>query len=64
MKSRSLSQSNAHLRGPDAHFLHARNVATSTAVETGKPVDEYLGRCLSRLQQYHANEKVPQRNPR
>ena len=29
--------------------MHARNVATSTAVETGKPVDDYIGRCLSRM---------------
>ena len=27
--------------------MHARNIATSTAVETGKPVDEYIARCLS-----------------
>ena len=48
MSSKSLLQSYTHLRGPDAYFLHACNVAISTAAQTGRPVDEYMTRCLSR----------------
>ena len=46
MNPKSLSRTNPHLRGPDALYLHARNVATSTAVETGKPAEAYIERCL------------------
>ena len=48
MKPKSLSSINPYLRGPDALYLHARNVATSTAVETGKPAEAYIERCLMR----------------
>lgn len=42
----SLSRTNPYLSGPDARYLHARNVATSTAVETGGSVKAYMARCL------------------
>lgn len=64
MKLKSLSRTNVHLRSSDALFLHARNVATSTAVETGKPVDEYTIRCLSRLKGEETATVIrPGRNP-
>jgi hypothetical protein len=48
IEPKKLSSINPYLRGPNALFLHARNVATSTAVETGKPVEGYIERCLAR----------------
>src|SRR5690554_7071896 len=62
MKSRSLSRQNAHLKGPDGRFLHARNVATSTAVETGKPVAAYVSRCMARLCDAQVGEQAPRFN--
>ena len=46
IKPKSLSSTNRYLRGPNALVLHARNVATSTAVETSKPFETYIERCL------------------
>lgn len=47
MKNKSLSSTNRYLaRNKSGTFI--TNVASSTAVETGKPTSVYAGRALSR----------------
>ncbi len=44
MKSKTLAFSNSYLRSIKSDLLVARNVASSTAVETGKPSQTYVTR--------------------
>ena len=47
MKSKSLSSVNPYLSGKGALERHARNVASSTAIETGRPIEHYIARIMS-----------------
>lgn len=42
MKSKSLSRMNPFLSGAGAFERHVRNVASSTAIETGRPIAHYM----------------------
>lgn len=44
MKSKSLSSSKTHLRSAKSGRLIARNIATSTSIETGKSPQTYVTR--------------------
>ena len=48
MKQKSLADSNPYLRRNDAEEKLAVNLATSTAVETGRPASDYVKRFKSR----------------
>ena len=43
---RSLLRTNPWLSAPGADLRHARNVASSTAIETGRPIEHYIHRIL------------------
>ena len=47
MKAKSLAAKNPYLQSPSADEWFARNVASSTSVETGKPSSLYVSRFRS-----------------
>jgi len=44
MKSKSLSATNPYLKAPNSEHMLARNVTSSTAIETGKSSASYVKR--------------------
>jgi len=45
---KTLRQTNPWLTAPGADLRHARNVASATAIETGRPIEYYMDRILHR----------------
>lgn len=45
-KRKTLMLGNAWLIGPGAKLRHLRNVASSTAIETGRPTEYYMAYAL------------------
>lgn len=60
---KSLKQCNPWLSGPGAELRHLRNVASSTAIETGKPIEHYIALALKNPN-YHGidTSDIPRRS--
>lgn len=61
MHRKTLATANRYLSRADAPVRLARNLATSTAVETGRPASEYVDRYRSRHGDEFSDENSPAR---